>query len=397
VSSFATRLRELTNARLGPLNSEGMVLATCLTILSVLLALGIGIRVMVQNDYRILANLRSSTHSFYYSVAGIEWSKHEIAELDIFPPAPANQMQSFANGAFDVRFSLPAVTGPLAARLTVRSTGAVDNATHVIEAQLTKAYELSDAALAVRGNPARAVLSGGEILISGTDHDQTNGTLRSGAKPRLAISASSEIVRGLLSQSIENPEILDRASLAPLVGQSDYLPASFLNQLAGDLCSVPRALLHPISTTGSLTVSNQIWGSQSSPEVHCVDGLSASGDSINISGDVSGAGILVVRNADLVLSGSFHWQGLIVVNGQEVGLRTAGSSTKEIVGAVVLNETGAPPSTTAIMEIQGNLRLLFSREALKTAAELIPATTLTSAYGSLPFLVTQNYWRNVAQ
>lgn len=374
-----------------------MVLASCLTILSVLLALGIGIRVMLQNDYRIVANLRSSTHSFYYSVAGIEWSKNEIAELDTFPPAPANQMKSFANGAFDVKFSSPAVTEPLTARLTVRSTGTVASATHVIEAQLMKSYELSDAALAVRGNPARAVLSGGEILISGSDHDQTNGTPRPGAKPRLAISASSEILRGLLSQSIENPEILDGASLPPLVGQSDYLPASFINQLAGDLCSVPTALLHPISTTGSLTVGNQIWGSQSSPEIHCVDGLSASGDSINITGNVSGAGILMVRNADLVLSGSFHWQGLVIVNGQDVGLRTAGSSIKEIVGAVVLNETGAPPSTTAIMEIEGSLRLLFSREALKTAAKLIPATTLTSGYGNLPSLVTQNYWRNVAQ
>src|SRR5690242_14320480 len=109
-----------------------MVLASCLTILSVLLALGIGIRVMLQNDYGILANLRSSTNFFYCSGAGIEWSKSQIAALDIFPPPPANQIQSFANGAFDVRFSVPAVTGPLTARLTVRSTGTVDNATHVI-------------------------------------------------------------------------------------------------------------------------------------------------------------------------------------------------------------------------------------------------------------------------
>ena len=166
-----------------------MVLASCLTILSVLLALGIGIRVMLQNDYRILANLRSSTHSFYYSVAGIEWSKNEIAEVNIFPPVPANQTKSFANGIFDVRFSSPAIVGPLTARLTVRSTGTVANATHIIEAQLLKSYELSDAALAIRGNPARALLSGGEILISGADHDPTNGTAKSGGKPRLAISA----------------------------------------------------------------------------------------------------------------------------------------------------------------------------------------------------------------
>ena len=39
------------NASLAQLNSNGMVLASCLTILSVLLALGIGIRVMLQNDF----------------------------------------------------------------------------------------------------------------------------------------------------------------------------------------------------------------------------------------------------------------------------------------------------------------------------------------------------------
>jgi hypothetical protein len=385
------------NASLAELNSTGMVLASCLTILSVLLALGIGIRVMLQNDFRILANLRSSTHSFYYSVAGIEWSKNEIAEIDDFPPAPANQTKQFADGTFDVTFSAPAVIGPLTARLTVRSIGTAANAAHIIEAQLTKSYEFSDAALAIRGNPARALLSGGEILISGADHDQTNGIARSGAKPRLAISASSETVRELLFQSIEDPRVLDSASLTPTVGQSDYLPATFVNQLAADVCSLPTASLHPIPTTGTLTVGDQIWGSQSSLEIHCVEGLSATGDSIDIAGNVSGAGILVVRNADLVLNGSFHWQGLVIVSGQEVGLRTMGSGTKEVLGAAVLNETGAPASTTAIIEVQGRLRLLFSREALKRAAELIPTPTLTSAYTNLPSLLSQNYWRNVAQ
>ena len=385
------------NASLAKLNSTGMVLASCLTILSVLLALGIGIRVMLQNDFRILANLRSSTHSFYYSVAGIEWSKNEIAEIADFPPAPANQTKQFADGAFDVTFSAPAVIGPLTARLTVRSIGTAANAAHIIEAQLTKSYEFSDAALAIRGNPARALLSGGEILISGADHDQTNGIARSGAKPRLAISASSETVRELLFQSIEDPRVLDSASLTPTVGQSDYLPATFVNQLAADVCSLPTASLHPIPTTGTLTVGDQIWGSQSSPEIHCVEGLSATGDSIDIAGNVSGAGILVVRNADLVLNGSFHWQGLVIVSGQEVGLRTMGSGTKEVLGAAVVNETGAPASTTAIIEVQGRLRLLFSREALKRAAELIPTPTLTSAYTNLPSLLSQNYWRNVAQ
>ena len=100
-----------------------MVLASCLTILSVLLALGIGIRVMLQNDFRILANLRSSTHSFYYSVAGIEWSKNQIAELDSFSSHTRQSDPVVRQWRVRCNFSVPAVTGPLTARLTVRSIG----------------------------------------------------------------------------------------------------------------------------------------------------------------------------------------------------------------------------------------------------------------------------------
>ena len=59
--------------------SHGMVLMSALTILTVLLAVGIGIRVMLQNDYRVLSNLRRGTEAFYYSAAGLEWSKNELA------------------------------------------------------------------------------------------------------------------------------------------------------------------------------------------------------------------------------------------------------------------------------------------------------------------------------
>ena len=81
-------------------NSRGIVLMSALTILSVLLALGIGIRVMLKNDYQVVANLRGGTEAFYYSAAGIEWSKNEIASTAAFPPVPANQMKSFAAGGF---------------------------------------------------------------------------------------------------------------------------------------------------------------------------------------------------------------------------------------------------------------------------------------------------------
>jgi hypothetical protein len=66
-----------------------------------------------------------------------------------------------------------------------------------------------------------------------------------------------------------------------------------------------------------------------------------------------------------------------------------------MLGAVMVNETGTPGSGTAIFDVQGNLRLLFSRQALTRAASLVPATSLNSLYPTLPAYVSQDYWRSV--
>jgi hypothetical protein len=65
---------------------RGMVLISSLTLLSVLVVVGIGVGLMLQNDFRVLANLRTSSESFYFSVAGLEWGKSEIARTLTLPP-----------------------------------------------------------------------------------------------------------------------------------------------------------------------------------------------------------------------------------------------------------------------------------------------------------------------
>src|SRR5918999_87597 len=104
-------------------NQQGVVLISSLTILSVLLVIGMGVRMMMQNDYRVLANLRGGTEAFYISVAGLEWSKNEISRTETFPLAPINQTKNFAAGEFTVSFLSPTVVGPLATKLVVHSVG----------------------------------------------------------------------------------------------------------------------------------------------------------------------------------------------------------------------------------------------------------------------------------
>lgn len=369
-----------------------------LTILSVLLAVGIGIRVMLQNDYRVLANLRRGTEAFYYSAAGLEWSKDELARDAAFPPEPVSQTKTFASGGFRVSFLPPVVVDPLTARVVVRSVGTVGNSSQVLQAQLSRGYDLSDGALALRGTAARINLTGGAAFISGIDHDPLNGTLLPEAKPRNAVTFSDVALGDLFLQALGNPPppgVLETTTDVPAVAPSGYLPGSVIAQLANDLCAAPGVFLHPVPAGGNVTFENQVWGSQLSPQLHCVEGAAGAGDAASFAGNVTGVGILVVKDADLTLTGTFRWEGPVIVTGQEIGLKVSGPTSKEVLGAVLVNETGSPGSGAAILDVQGNLRLLFSRTALRRAAQLIPNTTLTNTYAALPPFVSQDYWRAV--
>jgi len=379
-------------------NQRGMVLFSSLAILAVLLAVGIGIRVMLQNDYRVLANLRGGTEAFYVSVAGVEWSKDEIAQTASFPPAPVNQTKNFASGDFSVSFLSPTVLGPLSAKVVVRSVGTIGSSSHVLQAQLTKSYDLADAAIGVRGNASRVNFSDNSIFISGVDHDPATRNPVPGEQARRAVSTSDDTLRSLVTQALGDPPqpgILDDGSAVPPVGTSNFLPATAISQLAADLCGSPGASVTSVANDGSLLLENQAWGTQASPQLRCIEGLPMSGDAVTLNGTTNGAGILIIKDADLILTGSFHWEGLIIITGGEVGLRVIGSSSKEIFGAMIVNETASPGSATAILDIQGNLRLLFSRQTLGRAAALIPTSILGNTYAALPSVISQQYWRTV--
>jgi len=60
---------------------------------------------------------------------------------------------------------------------------------------------------------------------------------------------------------------------------------------------------------------------------------------LTIKGQIHGAGILVVEDADLKNYGSLHWQGAILVSGRYVGTGFMNGSTTRINGAFVSNET----------------------------------------------------------
>ena len=378
------------------LGDRGMILFTSLAILSVLLMVGVGARVMLQNDYRVLTNLRGSTEAFYLAAAGLEWSKNEIARATTFPPAPADRSENFAGGAFAATFESSVLSGLLSATIVVRSTGTIGSSAHTVKAQLRKAYDLADGALGLRGNGSQVVLSGGAILVSGLDHDPVSGNIDSTAKPRTAVTTGDDSLLGLVNVAASGLPAgsLESGAGNPASATSEYLPAAALSQLASSLCGQATANVSTVPVTGALVYEDQTWGTRANPELRCIDGLSEPGDGVTLAGVINGSGILIVRNADLIVTGSLRWEGLVIVSGTDVGLKVTGSGSKEILGALIINETGTPVSK-AILDIQGNVRLLFSRQGLAQTAPLISPAILNNTYAHLPATVRQDYWRAV--
>ena len=379
-------------------DQRGMVLYSSLLILSLLVAVGVGARVMLQSDFKLLANMRASMEAFYVAEAGIEWSKDEIRKNFSHPPILPSRAQSFSSGNFSVSFLSPTAVTSLVARIVVRSTGAVGSSSQVVQAQVTKTYDLADGAISLRGSANRVNFAGNPLLISGVDSDPATGQAVAGSKARPAISVPDEILQGLVEQGLsENQQSgnVGSGGGTSAIAESDFIPASAVVRFADGLCSSAQAVTTLVPSDGVLLLAGQTWGTRTSPQLRCVEGLAGPGDSVNLGGGVTGAGILVVRNADLIVSGSLQWEGLIVVTGSNVSFKVTGGESKEIYGSLMVNETGTPGTGTAILDIQGSVRVLFSRPALNRLASLIPSSTLNATYSSLPSMISQEYWRTV--
>ena len=379
-------------------NQRGIVLAGSLMILSALAIAGVAARVMLQNDHRTSANLRAGSQTFYLAASGIEWGKSEILSSPGLSPTPADRSVDFNNGRFALAFVSALSLGPLSTQFVVRSLGILGRDSHLLQARLSKIYDLADGAVGLRGNIQAVHFAGAGIAISGIDHDPATGQPDEAVTGHPAVSTDSQLLSDLVgAQTASLPAGSWRSAAGgPAVAPSRHLTSAALSQLADSLCAAPGAVTLSIPVTGVLTLANQIWGTPKTPQLRCIEGISGAGDAVTLAGDSAGAGILIVRNADLILSGAMRWEGLILVTGREVSLKAGASSATNIFGSVMINEIGTPGLGALALDIQGSFRASYSRLAQNRVAGLIPTSEFTALYASLPAWIKQDYWRSVS-
>jgi hypothetical protein len=187
------------------------------------------------------------------------------------------------------------------------------------------------------------------------------------------------------------------------VGVSSSHSSSYITTLANALCnaapSANRFNTSPGSliTEGNYTLNgNNTWGTRASPQIYCVDGIGTPGNmSVDIYGNFSGAGVLVVRNSDLVARGNFQFEGLIIVTGTKVGFGMIGGGAQDVYGSVMINETDWDPVTWNELVLTGNASVKRSQSALAMARGLVPAATLSSVIPGLPSSTQRISWVEV--
>jgi hypothetical protein len=378
---------------------RGMILITVLLLLSLLVAGGMGAALSVQNDFRMTANLRAGMAASYLADAGIEWAKQRIAQATTMPPVLSDGADGLRPGAYSVTFLSSTQTAPLSAEVVLRAEGRAQSASQVVQARITKTYDLADGAVALRGNSRGVNFSGSLFSISGHDHDLASGAPIIGSRSRSGISVGASAVLNQLNSALNHEQeqnIAGDDGHGAVIAASDYLSADDAARMASDLCAAPQAAVANVLPAGGLSIVDQTWGAISALQLRCVNGFPGSGDALVFGGNSGGAGVLVVRDAELVLTGNFRWEGLIIVSGGDVGLRVLDAANKEIVGALIIHEAGnGTGSGPPLLDIQGALRVRYSRQALNLAAGLVPAPTLVASYGALPALLRQDYRRAI--
>jgi Tfp pilus assembly protein PilX len=379
---------------------RGMILLTSLLLLSLLLAIGLGSMVSVQNEFSITQNLRGGISALYLADAGIEWGKEQIGTAPGNPPDLLDSTQNFSAGTFSVAFVSATKVSPLSARIVLRSTGTARSSSQTVQAQVSKIYDLADAALGLRGNSRSINFAVGSFQISGLDYDPSKGAPIPGAKPRAGITIDSAALFGQLENGLngaQRGQISGGGRSGATISLSERIPGESLARFASDLCTAPNAQVSAVPAAGTLSLVDQVWGNLGAPQLHCINGLMEGGDSVITGGNFIGAGILVVKDATLIVSGTFHWEGLIIVTGNDIGFRTVGQENKEVIGALIVNEMGfALGAGPAILDIQSAIRILYSRSALGASASLIRSSALANSYAWLPFDVRQDYWRSLS-
>jgi Tfp pilus assembly protein PilX len=408
-------------------NERGLALPMALLCLLTLTGLVLAFLTVSAFEPQISANHAQGTQARFAAEAGIEWAfDYLIANnnwntvltgatasgKDITPAQPwvgatANMGTFTVTVRNDTRASDTQITGVASDAagsatsdtnniVILTAVGTFGNSTRTITVAVKKAVlPTINAALALPGVQADVNFSGSAFNIYGTDWNM-DGTAGS-AQPVFGISVAggNTVNQTTVQNAIANNQQNDVQGIspssppppaAPVLASgdaavvNDYTLTSqqvtdFVNAVKSqadvtiDVSNGSTASYSDVGSSCSSNInSNTCFGTPSHPKIVYVKGdlTSSLGQftGLDISGNSTGTGILIVEGTNASINGDFTWNGPIIVTGNNVGLQYRGGGNGGIFGAILVNELTNEPNLQFESDVRGNGNIRYSRQAL---------------------------------
>ncbi len=406
-------------------NAKGAALPLALLALVILSGLLVAFLSMAGMEPQLAANLNDTTRARYTAEAGLDWAYDQLVQQTAQDPngdfrAVVNAILGPPNNGVmatnQLLPGLPTTSGTFSVTLRndnlasdsqitgqppdpggptndtnsviiLASTGTFNGVTRQIQQVVTHLDVNFPGAIYLPGVGTNTAFSGNAFTITGNDTNLngTPGTCAPVWGIGVANAATEQAVEASLSPQQKNNVTGKPEAAGPGVGDNtiaidaSLTPAAiakFVNavkpyaDISLQASAQNRLVYQNLGNTCAANANDaNCWGSTSNPKIVYIKGTLDPGQAfyaLSISGTSTGAGILIIEDGDLSVTGNFRWEGPIIITGQYVGLFYGGGGNQTVYGSVIVNET-APVNSEVAVDSLGNAKVVYSCQALNNA------------------------------
>jgi hypothetical protein len=385
-------------------SEQGSVLVIALLFASILTIMGVSFLTVAGTDVSIVFNETNHSQAFYLAEAGIAEATRVLrdsndwdAQLGAPQPFPCPGLVPVADGGCTFRVEndpedprcSPVVQADCATNDTndivvVRAIATFRNAPKEVDIGLTRLLlSAPPGAITSVGASTNVSFAGNSFDIDGNNwippsddgtvpESMNNGSCGAIPAPKFGIAVPDAatqlgVKNDLTGQQQDNVLGADPsppwapASAFPSIGVDTTITQAELAILTNYL--IPMATL---TYSPGTQISSGTLGTQADPKIVVVDatGYSGSDPALTLNA-TKGAGILIVKNGSLRMSGNSQWIGLVIVIGNNVEIDLRGGGDKAVYGSVLLAENLNVATNQA--EGQGNVKIRFSCQGVNVA------------------------------
>jgi len=391
--------REHQTKWLTPFTEErGIALVIALLAMVLLSMLGVTFLSMSATEFTIASNDVDASRAFFLTEAGTALAKRTLrnssnwnTELTAMQPFPCPALVPASLGVCSYRIENDAAdpsgdpandTNNL---VIIKATGSSKTGSREIQLAFTRPDGLPapPGSLLSVGVSSNISFNGNAFTIDGnnwippsddglTPEVQDNSACTSTTAPKYGIAVPNATHQLEVKNALSSPQQDNVTGDAP---NPPWSPASPIPSIGVDTTITQTQVLDlvnyliplaDITYSPGTSISSETLGTQAAPKVVVVDATSYSGSdpALTLSA-TSGAGILIVKNGTLKLTGNSQWVGIVIVIGSNVAIDVSGGGNKAVYGATLLAEDANVDATVA--EGEGNLAVRYSCDGINVA------------------------------